>query len=471
MINQLLDIRKSESGMNSLRVAEADLGRFTEEIVLSFKDISNRRNIDLQFEKGRTPTMVWFDRMEMEKVMFNLLSNAVKFTPAGGIVRVEVSPHSDTEAMIIVSDTGSGIDPSEINLIFDRFYQVEKRRTEANTVGTGIGLSLAKTIVELHHGEIWAESTAGEGSQFFVTLLLGKDHYQAEEIYTGRPENEKVTSYVEAAELAQSVLSKQALPATPSQELSKILLVEDNADIRAYLKEQLNEEYEIFEAENGKEGLAKSLELTPDLIIADLAMPKMNGLELCEAIKSDLNTSHIPYILLTARTSLVYKVDGAEKGADDYITKPFNIQLLKARIENLLRSRKALRTHFSSGFTFSPSELVLNSLDEDFLNGIQQIVEKNIDESSFTVEVLAKELHISRMQLYRKLKALTGKSPSTVIRSIRLQRAAQLLEAGQYNVTEITYMVGYNDLKYFREQFKKEFGHSPSAYAQEKNQE
>jgi len=341
---------------------------------------------------------------------------------------------------------------------------------EAEKGGTGIGLALSKSIVESHHGNISVEGNEQqEGSTFVISLPLGNNHFSEDERIPSAVYKDTITKYLNTAlpkeEEALIDITESERELKPSKTKALLLIVEDNEDIRAYLNECLEEKYRILQAENGEVGLAKAIAELPDLILADISMPKMDGIEMCSQLKSKLVTSHIPIILLTARTSLIFKIDGVENGADDYVTKPFNMQLLEARIKNLIRSRNKLKEKFAKNFDLSPSGIVMNSLDEKLLSQVKQIVESNMDNSDFSVEQLANSLHLSRMQLYRKLKALTGKSPNKIIREIRLQCAAQLLKSKQYNVADVTYMVGYNDLKYFRDQFKKEFGVSPSEYS------
>ncbi|MEN0046897.1 MAG: response regulator, partial [Bacteroidota bacterium] len=289
-------------------------------------------------------------------------------------------------------------------------------------------------------------------------------HFKAEEKIKAFRDSETLANYSHpvVAKMETKPIEK---PATKSRKnLPLILLVEDNEDIRTYVKESLEEQYRIIEAIDGQKGLEKALKEIPDLIIADISMPEMDGIEMCYQVKSDIKTSHIPVILLTARTSLIFKIDGMEKGADDYITKPFNMQILETRIKNLIESRALLKKKFATNFNLSPSGVVMNSMDEEFLSKVKSTIENNIDNSDFNVDQLASELFMSRMQLYRKLKALTGQSPLHTIVEIRLQRAVQLLKTKQYNISEITYMVGYSDLKSFRNQFKKKFGMSPREY-------
>ena len=479
MINQLLDIRKSESGLMKLKVAEGNLVRFVKEITLSFKGLAKQRKIDLQFENDLGDIHAWYDRDQLEKVLFNLLSNAFKFTPEEGYIKVKISenppltPDQPGQVIIQVTDNGRGIPAEQLPFVFDRFYQVKQSKDKSRQGGTGIGLALAKTIVEQHHGKIWVESQEDQGSTFSFSLQQGATHFSEDEKIPGFQDSENISHYLAADKIADEHQEDKlgsiplAAPAPlleAEQERPTLLVVEDNPDIRAYLRENLEAKYQIEEAENGKEGLEKALSSLPDLILADIAMPVMDGIEMCGKIKSDINTSHIPVILLTARTSLIFKVDGLETGADDYITKPFNMRLLSIRIKNLVQSRRKLKDTFANNYDLSPSGVVMNELDDKFLSQVKLVIENNIDDSNFSVEQLAGALFMNRMQLYRKLKALTGKSPNKIIRSFRLQRAAQLLETKQYNVSDVTYMVGYNDLKSFREQFKKEFGRSPSEY-------
>jgi signal transduction histidine kinase/DNA-binding response OmpR family regulator len=459
MINQLLDIRKSESGLMELKVVQSDIIKFCKEILLSFQTVADQSDIELSFNCEIDRFLLWFDRQQMEKVFYNLLSNAMKFTPEGGRIEMCIAQTDEDSLQIQIQDTGHGIQTEDLPYIFDRFYQAKSHEASGfGKTGTGIGLSLAKSIIDQHGGTISVDSSVGRGATFTVKLRTTAYHFG---------ESQKVNNYVgsEDALHYQRPIEPQGQPAQVQiQGNPSILIVEDNIDIRAYLRENFGNECTIREASNGEEGFASAKENPPDLIIADISMPKMDGIRMCAAIKSSLVTSHIPIILLTARTSLVYQLNGLETGADDYITKPFDLQLLKARAKNLIESRQKLRERFTKGFDFSPEELVISSLDEELLKTIKAVIEKHIDDSGFSVEQLATSVHMSRMQLYRKLKALTGKSPNQILRSVRMQRAAQLLENKQFNIADVTYMVGYNDLKSFRDQFRKEFGMSPSQF-------
>ena len=462
MINQLLDIRKSEAGLLQLQVSEQDFVQFVNEAALSFKGLAHAKHIELVFEHTEEELKVWFDTLQMEKVIFNLFSNALKFTPEGGKITAKVYQSNNENAIFSISDTGVGIPKGDLKQVFERFYQVEDQARTSQ--GSGIGLALSKNIVEAHHGTIEVQSEFGNGSTFYVYLKKGKQHFSKKEISTHTQQEQQIFS----KQLTTDTTEPEPESTTIQQqdnEKNTLLLVEDNPDIRAYLKDHFQDQYNIEEAENGKIALEKAKKNPPSLIISDIAMPEMDGIEFCNEIKKDMVTSHIPVVLLTARTSLFYKMNGLETGADDYITKPFNMTLLMKRVENIIENRKRLQEKFASNnFDFKPTEVVVNSIDEEFLLKVRATIEKNIDNSGFSVEALAKELLMSSIQLYRKTKALTGKTPVQVIRSMRLQRAAQLLKTGNYTVTEVTYMVGFQDLKYFRQRFKKEFGVNPSAY-------
>lgn len=469
MINQLLDIRKSEAGMLKLKVAENNFVGFTGEIITSFKDLAQQDNIELNFYPSEHFIPLWFDHDQMEKVWFNLLSNSIKFTPENGRIDVHLfeDPDSPESVTVEIMDTGIGIPEDKRTQIFNRFYQLEEDSADTRGKGTGIGLALTKSILEAHHGKIWIRENQYGGSTFVFTLLKGASHFSRDEKLIHFKNSENIENYIPLKGYLENTYDEKDLKESSPSEKEKplILLVEDNSDIRYYLHENLILNYRVIQAVDGEEGYQKSLKEIPDLIIADIAMPKMNGIDMCQKIKSQRTTSHIPIILLTARTSLIYKINGMENGADDYVTKPFNMELLKSRIRNLIDSRIKLREKFATNDDLTPSGVVMNTLDEELLSKIKSIVESNIDNSKFSVEQLSAALFMSRMQLYRKLKALTGKTPNQIIRSIRLKRAAQLLETKRYNVSDVTYMVGYNDLQYFRDQFKKEYGIKPSEYA------
>jgi YesN/AraC family two-component response regulator len=339
----------------------------------------------------------------------------------------------------------------------------------SNSEGSGIGLSLTKELVELHKGKIIVESVSGKGSVFKVVLLLGRKHLSDSEIdQTEGPifESNKTIARLDQITPQDSPPSKTDELDEDVKNLPRLLIVEDNSDMRSYIKQSLEECYQITEAGNGKEGLGKALEIIPDLIISDVMMPGMDGVTLCKAFKTNINTSHIPVILLTAKADLESKIEGLETGADEYLSKPFNGHELKVRARNLVRSREILRQRFaeSKKLVLEPREISITSLDEKFLKNVLHVVEKNIADSEFRVETLGKELQMDHMAVYRKIKALTGQTAVEFIRTIRLKRAAQLLKQQKFTVAEVTYSVGFNDLQYFRTCFRKLFGVSPSEY-------
>ncbi len=474
MINQLLDMRRVEERRGSLDFQKVDWVEFLREVVLVFSSLAEEREIKLSVQEEFSSLFGWFDREQMEKVFFNLLSNALKFTPAGGEVQLNISAQPDSVELrsitVEISDTGQGIPPEQIDRIFDRFFRgPETPSTEAAFKGSGIGLSLVKSAVEQHGGTVSVTSELSKGSTFSLTIPLEpsrktETHSTSELASQSNNWKEEIPNGLQVQAHATLTTQTHKLRDEDGSEFPVILIVEDNPEIRQYLSESLRGEYRLLEAENGQIGWELATDQTPDLVISDIAMPVLDGIQLSKKLKGDIRTSHIPIILLTARNSEAYQRQGFETGADAYLVKPFNLDLLKIQIQNLIRLRQELRSRWAKNIELSPSQVQVESLDEKFLREILQIVEDNMDNFELSVEQVSREIGVSRMQLYRKLKALTGKSPNQLIRSIRLKRAAQLLSTQQYNVSEVTYMVGFQDLKYFRERFKEEFGTIPSEY-------
>jgi signal transduction histidine kinase/ligand-binding sensor domain-containing protein/DNA-binding response OmpR family regulator len=456
LVNQLLDFRKLEVQELKLNTSEGDIIRFIEETVFSFSDLSEKKDIQLTFESSVPSLETLFDQDKLEKILFNLLSNAFKFTREHGAVSVNaiVKDSADGKDLVItVRDTGIGIAKDKLDRIFDRFFQNDLPKSMVNQ-GSGIGLSLTREFVKVHNGTIEVESEPGVGSCFTVTLPLQEMPHHVE-----GPEQIPAQSTVEEGE-SESSMKKPLL-----------LLVEDNEDFRFYLKDNLKLEYRIIEAPNGSEGWRMVLESLPDLIVSDVMMPEMNGIELCKKIKSDQRVSHTPVILLTARSAEEQKVEGFESGADDYITKPFNFEILVSRIKNLILKREKLHKAFPAQLDIKASELKITSLDEQFINKAIKCVEDNISDPDFSVEDLSHQLGISRAHFYKKLMSLTGKSPLEFIRLIRLQQAAQLLKKSQLTVAEVAYKVGFNNPKYFARYFKEEYKVLPSVFASEEKKD
>lgn len=460
MINQILDFRKMEMQGLSFQPSHGDLVHFMQDLVGSFHELSENKNIDLRLVTDLKELNIEFDRDKMEKIMFNLLSNAFKFTPNNGLVIVQIElqneSSTDQQLMIRVKDNGIGIEQEQAEKIFDRFYQSGNSQQVAEK-GTGIGLSLVREYVQLHGGTIQLESAPGVGSNFTITMpVLLEEHH--EEI-----KKEETVSQIEGKPAFSVENNFESIP--DNGEKPTILLTEDNDDLRTYLKDQLAEKYQILEAINGKEGLASLQKNMPDLVISDLMMPIMDGIEFCKQAKGDPITCHIPFIMLTAKTSEQQQLQGLQTGADDYLTKPFNLQILEAKVNNLVQLKMNIRRSFKTKLQLEPQDISINSLDEQFMKKILDTMEENMGNNEFTVEEFSRIMGVSRMQLYKKLVSLTGKPPVEFIRIMRLKRAAQLLKKSQLNVSEVAYQVGFNDPKYFSKQFKTEFKVLPSKYS------
>jgi signal transduction histidine kinase/DNA-binding response OmpR family regulator len=468
LVNQLLNFRKLEADHEQMQAAEGNLVRFMEEIFLSFQEHARSRSIDYRFERAADQIMVYFDRDKMEKVIFNLLSNAFKFTPDGGSIKLAVM-QEDKQAVITVSDTGRGVPKALQEQIFKRFY--EKEATFRHSFkGTGIGLAVSRQLVGMHHGSIKVESDEGKGATFIVRLPIGRNHLNANDIISGFRDSEDIRQYVEApflhpAEVATVDRSRSA-DERPGEAAPLLLIVEDNDEVRAFIEGIFETEYRLERAANGQEGLKKAVLSSPDLIISDVMMPEMDGITLCRKLKTDLATSHIPVLLLTARTGLIFKLEGLETGADDYLTKPFSPKELKLRVKNLLLMRQKLRERFERVTNLSPKEIAVTSADEQFLDLALHIAEEQMANADFSVEDFARALNVSRPLLFIKIKALTNLTPNNFLKDIRLKRAAQLLRQQKLSVSEIAYQVGFKDPRYFSKCFQKSFGKTPSAFSE-----
>lgn len=455
LVNQLLDFRRLEVQGLTLDVREGELISFCRDATESFSDLSESRNLKLTFSTNIAELKALFDYDKIEKILFNLLSNAFKFTPENGNIDVnliyENSQTNQQQVRIEVRDTGIGIPQEKQELIFERFVQNIPEGVTVNK-GSGIGLSLTREFVQMHEGTIKVSSVPDMGSCFEVTLPL-KHHFKLQQ-KTQKIISPKVEFVNDETDTIHDGEKKQC----------RLMIVEDNPDIRFYLKDNLKTEYEILEAANGDQAWDLIPHQMPDLVVSDIMMPGMDGIELCRTIKTDKRTSHIPVILLTARTTEQHQLEGLENGADDYITKPFNFELLALRIKKMIELRQAVRTRFQKNFEIQPSEISITSLDEKFLAKVKIITEENMQEPEFSVEKLSSEVGISRAHLYNKLLALTGKTPIEYIRIMRIRRAAQLLEKSQLTVMEIAYKVGFNDPRYFTKHFKSEFKLTPTQY-------
>ncbi|WP_165940026.1 hybrid sensor histidine kinase/response regulator transcription factor [Dyadobacter psychrotolerans] len=458
LVNQLLDLGKLEFQEIKFNPAEGDIIRFIRDTTFSFSDLSEKQHITLSFDSDIISLRTAFDEDKLEKILFNLLSNAFKFTPDGGNVNVTVQPKStdaDQFLEIKVKDSGIGIPLEKQEKIFERFYQHDVPASMMNQ-GSGIGLSITREFVKIHGGTIQVVNESETGSCFSVVIPV-------QEIVNETADDSDKTELLSFS-LNKTSDEPEQISEKP-EESATILLVEDNFEFRQYLKEILADQYTILEAGDGKNGLEKAINEMPDLIVSDVMMPEMNGIDMCKRLKDNAQTSHIPVILLTARNSDEQKLEGYETGAQDYIEKPFNFELLQSKIKSLLKQQSAARKAYRQQITIKGKDVAISSLDEKLVQKAIAIVEKNISNPDFSVEAFSSELGMSRIHLYRKLQSLTGKSPIDFIRSIRLERSRQLLGQSQLTVAEIAYQVGFNNPKYFAKHFREEFSELPSSYA------
>ncbi|MFC2112585.1 response regulator [Bacteroidota bacterium] len=472
LINQLLDLSKLDAGSMKLEMIDSDINRTLRILTSSFQPLADRKKIsyDLKLPSGEFRTM--FDPDKLEKIVTNLLSNAFKYTPEEGFINcfIKISKrgkNKDKDFLnIVIEDSGPGIPAELIDKIFDRFYQLEGT-WQKSSGGTGIGLSLTRELVGHQHGQIRVESVEGEGSTFTILLPLGADHLSKDEYVMADPDEqgESFMSTRLIASEATEIVKPEDYLAEDNYGKHRIVIVEDDPDVRAHLVEHLNEQFFIEQAADGKAGADLVTESIPDLVISDLMMPKMDGVEMCKKLKMDERTSHIPVLMLTAKATVESRIEGLETGADAYMTKPFNLKELIAQVKTLIEQRKKLREQFTMETDVGLSDIAVTSVDEKFLKKAIKIIEDNFGDCEFDVTALTEEMGMSRMQLFRKIKALTDQTPSEFIRTIRLKRAAQLIKKKFGNVAEITYEVGFNNLSYFAKCFKELYGVSPSDYA------
>ncbi len=463
LVNQLLDFRKADYGLLKLSVAPGDFIRFSSEVFLYFKEVAKSKNITYTFNSNGSDIQFPFDRNKMEIVLCNLLSNALKYCKEGDSITFNLNTDPQTNSCIIsIKDSGPGIAEKDLIKIFDRFYQIKTAKT-AKMIGSGIGLHFSKKIVELHHGSIEAHSKKGNGAEFIIKLAMNPELYKDSiDIEHLKTDNIKAYNLEDKGGAVKNLNIEQ-------NKKPHVLIIDDNPDILSYLSDILSEDYSLTLAKNGIEGFEKASKILPDLIISDVMMPEKDGLALCKELKEQITTSHIPIILLTARTATVFEIEGLKTGADDYITKPFNPTVIKARVNALLQNRLKLREHLLNKVRFEPTltEAEKNTNPEDsFINKAITIVESNLQDSNFGVEKMVDEFYMSQSTLYRKIKSLTGLSISGFIRSIRLKKAAQLILTEDMTLNQIAFEVGFNDYKYFKTSFKKQFNCLPSKYAE-----
>jgi signal transduction histidine kinase/ligand-binding sensor domain-containing protein/CheY-like chemotaxis protein/AraC-like DNA-binding protein len=460
LVNQLLDFRKMEYQELKLHKMNGDIISFIKDLSFAFTDVADQKHIRFVFDSEIEAYYTSFDHDKIERIMFNLLSNAYKFTHEGGQVSVLINHinKGETEEQLLeirVIDTGIGIAADKLNRIFDPFFQNDLPGSMLNQ-GSGIGLSITKEFVKLHEGEIYVDSEFNQGSCFTVLLPLARLDIS---VFTDT-----------LLHLEHTPLPPEVNQLKPEQKENRdgkkptVLLVEDNDDFRFYIKDNLKSAFNVIEAENGKKGWQKALAQHPNLIVSDVTMPEMNGIDLCLKIKNDKRTSHIPVILLTAMTGEDQQLKGLETGATDYLTKPFNFEILQSKIRNILSQQESMRKTYTKQVEVNPTEMQVDSPDEAFIKKVLILIDNNISNPNFSVEELSNDVFVSRYTLYKKILAMTGKTPNELVRSMRLKRAAQLLETGHLTISQICHKVGFKSQKYFVKMFKAEYNSIPSKY-------
>ena len=452
LVNQLMDYRRAELGIFELRLVSANAYKRVLNSFMNYESLSKKKDIDYNFYTELQDKELLFDENYLDLIVNNLLSNAFKYTEEGESITVKLYQEAG-DLVLQVTDTGIGIPKEKQEKIFERFYQVESGRE-----GSGIGLSLVQRLVELHHGRIELESEPGKGSTFSIYLPQDKSVYSREELLGGEEnaDNQRVYStnahdvYIGDEEEADTESEEDE----NTNKRGTLLVVEDNKELRQYLVNGLSGLFNMLEAENGQKALDILKEKEVDLIVTDVMMPVMDGAKLCKLVKQNLRTCHIP----------IYQLEGLQVGADDYIAKPFSMAILKAKIMNMLRTRHRIFEHYSNTTEIEPEKLTNNTMDEELLRKAIAVIERNMDNVEFSTEQFAREMNMSRSNLHLKLKAITGKSAIDFIHKIRFNRACQLLQEGKYNVSEISFMVGYNTPSYFAARFKKYIGCLPTEY-------
>ncbi len=476
MTDQLLDVHKMEAGELSLDLARGDFIQFVQKTTRAFREYAGMHDIDFRFEAKVEAFNTWFDPDKVDKIIYNLLSNAFKFTPDKGRIAVAVDIKKGQEidfnksrntentagqyAEIVIRDTGGGLSDGEIKHIFERFYQTNE--AQKIKYSSGVGLALVYELIRIYDGEIAVQSVPGKGSVFTVWLPVDLEYLEKRQLlghinlHIGEKNLSSDHEFIAPAAAARN--------ATPKKEAASMLIIEDDQELLNYIADEFGKEYRLFTAKDGMEGSRIAFETIPDIIISDVMMPHMNGDELCRRLKGDERSSHIPIILLTAQTSHEHRIKALACGADVYLPKPFSMDVLKMQVANLLMSRQNLRDRFSRQVVFPGHAKEMTTIDEKFLKRVVKNIEENIADPDFNAEALSKMIGMSRMQLYRKMRALTNQTVHEFIRKYRLQRAEQLLKKKRITITEVAYAVGFNDLTYFARCFRRQYGKSPSEY-------
>ncbi|MDN5212982.1 tetratricopeptide repeat protein [Fulvivirgaceae bacterium BMA12] len=468
LINQMLDLSKVDMGKLELRASQQDIVALSKGIFFSFQSLSQKNQITQKFDCREEQIFLFFDQEKMEQILMNLLSNAFKFTREMGEVsmslkRIENKHRSGVE--ITIKDTGVGIVKDHLPYIFDRFFQVSKADVKEHE-GTGIGLALTKELTLLHKGTIDVESEIGEGTSFRLWFQSGNEHLSKNQIVSIRTSQVKKEYNIHEHDLQSKEYATENNPDNPAPGTGKplVLIVEDHKDLRKYIKDGFDNDYNIIEASNGREGVDIALSEIPDLIISDVMMPEMDGYNLCKELKTNIKTSHIPIILLTAKTEEKHKIQGLENEADDYLVKPFNTKELGARVKNLILTRKKLQALFKSSVMVNPKEVEVSSMEEVFLQKLMDYMEEHVSDETFGVEQLSGMMGMSRVNLYRKMQAIMNCTPSTFIQRFRLERAKDLLGKNAGTIAEISYAAGFSSPTYFTKCFREYYGCTPKEH-------
>ena len=502
LVNQILDFRKIQNKKMKMQVQRVDIVPFVRKVMDNFEAVAEEHRIDFLFQTEKEHLYLWVDADKLEKIVFNLLSNAFKYTPNGKMITMFIREDEKTVS-IGVQDQGIGIAENKKKSLFVRFENLVDKNL-FNQASTGIGLSLVKELVEMHKATISVDSRLGEGSCFKVDFLKGKEHYD-EEVEFILDDAEAPVRMGQVVDIANESLQSETLVSDDSEKIDDVygeefakeenskelmLLVEDNQELREFLRSIFSPMYRVVEAADGKEGASKALKYLPDIIISDVMMPEKDGIEMTRELRADMTTSHIPIILLTAKTTIESKLEGLEYGADDYITKPFSATYLQARVENLLMQRKKLQSFYRDSLMHinistgqeevpvatdmpsaeedvsetPPTTLEMSPNDRKFMDKLVELMEQNMDNGELVVDDLVRELAVSRSVFFKKLKTLTGLAPIEFIKEMRIKRATQLIETGEFNMTTISYMVGINDPRYFSKCFKAQVGMTPTEY-------
>ena len=484
LINQMMDLRKIDKGQMVMRMCKTDMVSFINEEYDLFKQQAIAKSIDFEYQHDCEELPVWIDRNNFDKVIINTLSNAFKFTPTAGHILLSLT-HTGHHANISIKDSGIGIPKDKLETIFQRFYQTPADPNERN-VGTGIGLDLTRSLVELHYGTISARNNEGEkgskfehGSEFIIRIPLGKDHLKPEEIIEEeemkKEQNNELAEAEQEEQLAESndqpaetLNNSDTTPASAKGAKAEIVIVEDEEDIQEYLKAQLSSDFKIRTYPNGKVALNEILKNKPDLVISDIMMPEMDGTTLCAKLKSNINTNDVPIILLTAKSREEDQLEGLQTGADAYILKPFNMDILHRNIINLLTVRRTLRNKFTGNESqnHQVEQIEMQTPDNSLMQRVMEVINENINDSDLSVDMIAQKVGISRVHLHRKMKELTNQTPHSFIRNIRLQQAAKLLKDGKQSITEVMYACGFSNSASFSTMFKNLYGCSPREYMQ-----